>query len=153
MTSFIGDYTAKIDVKGRLSFPSPFLKQMPENANDRFVIKTDIYEKCLILYTSEEWERQMKLISAKTNAFNPKHALFIREFYKGTAELKFDSSIRILIPSRLLDYAEIDKDVYLLGQNKKIEIWSKLNYETKQLRPQDLAKLVEEIMGGELPEL
>jgi DNA-binding transcriptional regulator/RsmH inhibitor MraZ len=52
-----------------------------------------------------------------------------------------------------LEYAQIDKDIYLLGQNKKIEIWSKLNYESKQLRPQDLAKLAEEIMGGELPEL
>ncbi len=153
MYSFIGDYTAKIDAKGRLSFPSAFLKQMPETADDKFVIKTDIYEKCLILYTSEEWERQMKLITAKTNSFNPKHALFIREFYKGTAELKLDSNFRILIPSRLLEYAQIDKDIYLLGQNKKIEIWSKLNYESKQLRPQDLAKLAEEIMGGELPEL
>jgi MraZ protein len=153
MISFIGDYTAKIDSKGRLSFPSGFLKQMPESSYDRFVIKTDIYEKCLILYSSDEWERQMNLISAKTNAFNPKHAMFIREFYKGTAELRLDSSYRLLIPSRLLEYAEIEKDVYLLGQNKKIEIWSKLHYETKHLSPQELAKLAEEIMGGELPEL
>jgi MraZ protein len=153
MTCFIGDFTAKMDVKGRLSFPSAFLKQMSENTNDRFVIKTDIYEKCLILYSAEEWDRQMKLITTKTNAFNPKHAVFVREFYKGTAELKLDSSLRLLIPSRLLDYAEIDKDVYLLGQNKRIEIWSKFNYEAKQLSPQDLAKLAEEIMGGELPEL
>jgi MraZ protein len=153
MTGFIGDYTAKIDAKGRLSFPSAFLKQMPESSDNSFVIKTDIYEKCLILYTSDEWERQMKLITAKTNSFNPKHAVFLREFYKGTAEIKPDTSFRLLIPARLLEYAEIEKDVYLLGQNKKIELWSKFNYEAKQLTPKELAKLAEEIMGGELPEL
>jgi MraZ protein len=153
VTGFIGDYTAKMDAKGRLSFPSVFLKQLPDNNEIKFVIKTDIFEKCLILYTSEEWERQMQLISAKTNAFNPKHALFIREFYKGTAEMRFDTNFRLLIPSRLLEYANIDKDVYLLGQNRKIEIWSKSNYEAKQLSPKDLAKMAEEIMGGELPDL
>ena len=105
MTSFIGDYTAKIDTKGRVSFPSAFLKQMPVSSAEKFVVKTDVYEKCLIIYTGEEWERQTKLIKDKTNSFNPKHAAFLREFFKGTAELKLDSNNRILIPGRLLKYA------------------------------------------------
>lgn len=153
VASFIGDYTAKIDTKGRVSFPSSFIKQMPVSSAEKFVIKTDVYEKCLIIFTIEEWERQTKLIREKTNSFNPKHATFLREFYKGTAELKLDSNSRILIPGRLLKYAEIDKDIYLLGQDKKIEVWSKELYEDKELSPEDLAKLAEEIMGGELPEL
>jgi MraZ protein len=153
VASFIGDYTAKIDAKGRVSIPSAFLKQMPKDSAEKFVVKTDVYEKCLILYTIEEWERQTDLIRAKTNSFNPKHATFLREFYKGTAELKLDSNNRILIPGRLLKYAEIDKDVYLLGQDKKIEIWSKTLHEDVEISPDDLAKLAEDIMGGELPEL
>ncbi len=153
MTSFIGDHTVKIDSKGRISFPSAFLKQMPLGSSEKFVIKTDIYEKCLIIYTSEEWNRQTKIIRAKTNTFNPKHATFLREFYKGTAELKLDSNNRILIPSRLLEYAEISKDVYMLGQDKKIELWAKDKYEIEELSADKLAKLAEEIMGGDLPEL
>ena len=153
MTSFIGDYNIKIDSKGRISFPSSFLKQMPAGSSERFVIKTDVYEKCLIIYTLEEWERQTDIIRSKTNTFNPKHATFLREFYKGTAELKLDSNNRILIPSRLLDYANISKDVYMLGQDKKIELWAVENYENKELSADELAKLAEEIMGGELPKL
>lgn len=153
MASFIGDYTAKIDAKGRVSIPSAILRQMPENSVEKFVVKTDVYEKCLILYTMEEWERQTELIRAKTNSFNPKHATFLREFYKGTAELKLDSNNRILIPGRLLKYAEIDKDIYLLGQDRKIELWAKEIYERDEMSPENLASLAEEIMGGELPEL
>ena len=153
MTSFIGDYTVKIDSKGRISFPSAFLKQMPIGSSEKFVVKTDVYEKCLIIYTLEEWDRQTKIIRAKTNTFNPKHATFLREFYKGTAELKLDSNNRILIPSRLLEYAEINKDVYMLAQDKRIELWATGNYKSKELGPDELAKLAEEIMGGDLPDL
>ena len=80
MTNFVGDHIVKIDSKGRISFPSSFLKQMPFESSEKFVIKTDIYEKCLILYAFEEWDRQTKIIRAKTNSFNPKHATFLREF-------------------------------------------------------------------------
>ena len=153
MTNFVGDHIVKIDSKGRISFPSSFLKQMSFESSEKFVIKTDIYEKCLILYTFEEWDRQTKIVRAKTNSFNPKHATFLREFYKGSAELKLDSNNRILIPSRLLEYAEIGKEIYMLGQDKKIELWAKDIYKSKELSADELAKLAEEIMGGELPEL
>jgi MraZ protein len=87
MVSFIGDHTVKIDTKAGISFPSALLKQLPSDSSDRFVIKKDVYEKCLIIYSMEEWDRQTDIIRAKTNAFNPKHATFLREFFKGTAEL------------------------------------------------------------------
>jgi MraZ protein len=153
MVSFIGDHTVKIDTKGRISFPSALLKQLPSDSSDRFVIKKDVYEKCLIIYSMEEWDRQTDIIRAKTNAFNPKHATFLREFFKGTAELRLDGNNRVLIPSRLLEYAEIRKDVYLLGQDKKIELWAKEIYEQKEVSADELANLAQEIMGGELPEL
>jgi len=153
MTSFIGDHTVKIDSKGRISFPSALLKQLPAESSDKFVIKTDVYEKCLIIYSMEEWDRQTNIIRAKTNAFNPKHATFLREFYKGTAELRLDSNNRVLIPSRLLEYAQIEKDIYMLGQDKKIELWAKELFDKNKVSAKELAELAEEIMGGELPEL
>ena len=125
---------------------------MPEGTSDKFVIKTDVYEKCLIIYTIDEWERQIKIIRAKTNSFNPKHAAFLREYYRGTAELKLDSNNRVLIPSRLLEYAEINKDVFMLARDSRIELWANEN-KTEQLSPEELAKLAKEVMGGELLDL
>ncbi len=153
MSGFIGEHTSKIDAKGRITFPSALLKQMPENQNQKMVIKADIYKRCLILYAMDEWERQTELIQSKTNSFNPKHAVFIREFYKGTAEVKLDANNRILIPGKLVEYAQINKDVYLFGQNKKIEIWAKEKYDEERLDPDEFAELAKEIMGGELPQL
>jgi len=151
MPGLIGEYTAKIDAKGRINVPSALLRQLPEGAVDKMVLKADIYQKCLILYTIEEWERQIEIIRAKINSFNPKHADFIRGFYKGTAEVKVDTGNRILIPANLVEYAGIDKDVYLFGQDRKIEIWAKEMYEEQTLSPEDFAELAKEVMGGDLP--
>lgn len=153
MTNFIGDFTAKVDSKGRVNFPSAYIKQMPEDSEKKFVIKKDIYDKCLIIYTSEEWNRQTSIINKKTNPYNRKHSAFLREFFKGTAELRLDSNNRILIPARLLELVDISKDIKLLGQNQKIELWAVEEYEKTTIEAEDFANLAEEIMGGDLPEL
>ena len=58
MSTFIGDYPCKIDVKGRIILPAAFKKQMPSDAEDRFVVRKDVFENCLILYSSEDWNDQ-----------------------------------------------------------------------------------------------
>jgi len=150
MTSFIGDYTGKVDTKGRAVLPSAFKKQAPESATGKFVLKKDTFEKCLILYTSEEWERQNAIIRAKFNPNIKKHNLFLREYFRGTAEVSLDSAGRISIPSKLREYAKIGKEVYFCGQDMKIEIWAKEAYEAIEQSPDDFAALADELFGNEI---
>jgi len=149
MTNFLGEYSAKIDAKGRVNFPSAFIKQMSEDSMKKFVVKKDIYSKCLIIYNMEEWERQVAIINKNTNPYNKKHAIFLRQFFKGVAELKLDGNNRILIPSRLLEGVEITKEVTFLGQIQKIELWAKEEYEKNEMEADDFANLTEEIIGGD----
>lgn len=148
MTQFIGDHTCKIDAKGRLMLPSAFKKQLSPNDSDRFVIKKDIYEKCLILYTMAEWERQNKLIRERLNPYNKEHNKFLREFFKGTAEVSLDASNRILVPKRLLELIAASKELVLAGQYDKIEIWSREAYETIGDDQDEFANLADKILGG-----
>lgn len=150
MTTFIGDYTCKVDPKGRIMLPQAFKKNMPEVARDRFVIKKDIYEKCLVLYPIDEWQRRIQIILDNTNQFNREHRMLIREFSKDTAEVELDANNRILIPSRLLKMAEIDKDVVLAGQLGQIEVWSKELYEQTGINSDDFGELANKILGGNL---
>ena len=152
MSAFVGDYTCKLDAKGRILLPSAFLKQLPIKGQDRFVVKKDIFESCLVLYPIKEWENQNSLIRAKINPYKKEHNLFLRNFYRGTAELVLDKNNRILIPSRLLDLLGAGKEVVLAGQDSKIEIWAKDDYEKHAPGEEDFARLAEKIMGGPLPE-
>jgi len=148
MYSFIGDYSCRIDPKGRVLLPSAFKKQMPADARESYVVKKDIYENCLILYTIDEWEKQNELLRQKLNSYNKEHSNFLRAYYKGSAEISLDSNNRLLLPKRLLDSVGIDKDIMLSGQDKKIEIWSKEAYDSNDMKEEDFSNLAEKILGG-----
>jgi len=148
MAAFIGDYNCKIDSKSRIMLSSALMRQMPHDAQNKFVVKKDIYENCLILYPINEWERQNKIIRENTNPYNKEHNNFIRRFYKGTAEVILDSNNRLLLPKRLLELVGIENEVVLAGQDGKIEIWAKSNYEKIDKGEDDFPLLAEKIMGS-----
>jgi MraZ protein len=148
MATFIGDYHCKVDSKGRIMLPSAFKKQMPSSASDRFVIKKDIFESCLVLYPMDEWDRQNAIIRSKINPYNKEHNTFLRGFFKGTAEIVLDSNNRILIPKRLLDSVIGESEVVMAGQGGRIEIWSVKLYESVADNADEFATLAEKILGA-----
>jgi len=152
MATFIGDYSCKIDSKGRLIFPSALKKQMGAVPAERFVVRRDIFENCLVLFTGEDWEEQMKKVRSRINPYNREHNIFLRNFFKGTAELSLDASNRLLIPRKLLDLAGVDKEVILAGQDGRIEIWASEKYDAIDMPAGDFADLAEKLLGGSLPE-
>ena len=152
MITFIGDYTVRLDPKGRLSFPAAFKKQIREGAQNGFVLKRDVFDSCLILYPMEEWDRQNRIIRSKTNPYNKEHARFLRMFYSGTAEVSLDASNRMLIPKRLLEYAGIRDEVVMAGQSGRIEIWASDQYSRVSQADDDFAAMAEKILGGSFEE-
>ena len=155
MVTFIGDYSCRLDDKGRVLLPAAFIKQFVQSSGsdevgmrDHFIIKKDIYEKCLLLYPMEEWERQNRLLRRNTSPYNREHNRFLRGFFKGIAEVILDGSNRILIPKRLLDEIDAGKDIVMAGQFGKIEIWPREKYEAIGGDDEQLASLAERIMGN-----
>ncbi len=150
MATFIGDYSCKVDVKGRIILPMAFKKQMPAEAQDHFVVRKDIFENCLVLYSFEDWNRQLVRIRKRMNTYNREHNMFLRNFFKGTAELSLDNNNRLLIPKRLMDLIGAERDVVLAGQDGRIEIWAESVYEKIDMAEGDFADLAEKLMGGNI---
>lgn len=148
MATFIGDYPCKVDVKGRIILPMAFKKQMPAAAQDHFVVRKDIFENCLVLYAIDDWNRQLEKIRKKINPYNREHNRFLRNFFKGTAELTLDGSNRLLFPRRLLEAIGAERDVVLAGQDGRIEVWAASVYETIDMPAEDFASLAEKLLGG-----
>jgi MraZ protein len=152
VAAYIGEYHCKVDSKGRIMLPAAFKRQMASGSQDRFVVRKDIYESCLVLYPMEEWQRQNKIIRSNTNPYNKEHNAFVRGFFKGAAEIELDANNRMLIPKRLLDETQIDTEVVLAGQDGKIEIWSEKIYD-KTVSGDEFAALAEKIMGGPITDI
>lgn len=116
---FIGEYNHTVDVKGRVSLPVKFREELGET----FYI-TKGMENCLFIYDREEWDRmddKLKKLRLTQKAARG----FSRLFYSGAMALEPDKQGRIIIPPHLRTYAEIDKDVVIIGVSNRIEVWSK----------------------------
>ena len=156
--SLLGEYHCKIDPKGRLMFPSKVRKQLEEVMHHGLVVSRDIFSKCLVLYPKDGWDKVIDEMS-RLSRYNEEHELFMQKFMKGATQFDLDETGRLLLPSTLLTYAEIDlkksNEVVLTGMFDKLKLWSLDNYTKYVLNDddgidiRDLAKKVgKDIEGG-----
>lgn len=128
---FRGLNTINLDAKGRLAIPTKYREQLAELCGARLVVTIDTEEHCLLVYPLNEWEQ----IEAKIQAlptFNPAARRIQRLLIGHATDLELDGSGRILLPQTLRDYARLDKESVLIGQGKKLELWSKEEWEGRR---------------------
>ncbi len=147
MNTLIGTYECKVDAKGRLMLPVSFKKQLASVVNNGFVLKRAVFQPCLELYPTNQWELLMQRIN-KLNRFKKKNNDFIRRFTAGVKSVDLDGSGRLLISKDLVGFAGISKDIVVTSAINIIEIWDKDKYE-KAINDAagDFADLAEDVMG------
>lgn len=145
--NLLGEYDCKVDAKGRLMVPSGLRKQLSEIAHEGFVVNRNIFEPCLDVFPMKEWDKVSERLSS-LNRFVRKEALFIRRFLNGATPLSLDGNFRFNLPSGLMNYAGITRTVKVLGNNDRIEIWDKEQYEKMLSEDIDFASLAEDVMGN-----
>ncbi|MCW3804250.1 division/cell wall cluster transcriptional repressor MraZ [Plebeiibacterium marinum] len=148
MATFIGDFVCKADAKGRIVLPSLFKKAMNAMEENRFVVRKDLFEECLVLSPYPEWEEEMNEIRSRVNMYNRAENKFYRQYFRGAAEVTFDSNGRMLLPKRLMEKINVPKEMVLVGVDRKIELWSKSVYESDELGEGELALMAEKILGS-----
>jgi MraZ protein len=121
-----------IDTKGRIIIPARFRNIL--KADNIYGIMLSNMDDCLYAYTFSEWEKvESRILSAKSGAM----ARLRRFFLGNSCECLCDKQDRILIPKSLRDYAQLEKDIVLVGNLDRFEIWSrdkwdKVNKEMEQ---------------------
>jgi MraZ protein len=132
---FRGRYDHAIDSKGRISIPSKFREILREKNDDRLVITN--FDRCLIAFPQEEWTNRVEEKVKSLPLLKKEARTFLRFFYSSGIDCPIDKLGRILIPQALRDYANLQKDVVLVGEGKKIEIWNKLLWEEEFRKSQE----------------
>ena len=125
---FLGSFNYTIDAKGRISIPARLRKFVSPDANDTFVFTRGSL-KCINIYPMNYWKELLESKLDRLNSFDPNDTKFLRLFLPSAAEDQFDTQSRLLVPKRLIEYADIEKDVIILGMNKYIEVWNPKLYE------------------------
>ncbi len=118
---FMGEYHHNIDEKGRIVLPGKFREN-----RDKIIVTRGL-EKCLYLYTVEDWEKVVNKLNQLP--FTKKDArTFMRSFFAGATASEFDKMGRINITSPLVNYAGLTKSCVIIGVNDRIEIWDEELY-------------------------
>lgn len=147
MLNLLGEYDLSVDGKGRFSLPASFRKQLPEGSGERFVINRG-FENCLSLYPIDTWNKIAAEVDALSD-FKPKNREFKRLFRNGATFVEVDSADRILVPKKLLEHANITKEMVFTAQGNKVELWDKDTYYSYINEHKDnFSDLAEEVTGG-----
>ena len=119
----MGEYNHTIDAKGRLIIPSKYR----ETLGNEFVVTKGL-DGCLFVYDNAEWaafEEKLKSLPLT----NKDARRFVRFFLAGATLAEVDKQGRILVPGTLREFAELEKEVVLVGVGSRVEIWSKERWE------------------------
>ena len=116
---FMGTFYNSIDSKNRMIVPQKHREQLGGKC-----VLTKGLDRCLYIYSMEDWEKQMEKI-AELPESDPQVRAFIRHFCANAVECEFDKQGRTVIPADLKEYARIDRELVTMGAMKKIEVWSK----------------------------
>lgn len=113
----VGEYYHTLDAKNRVFIPSKHRDILGEN----FMITRKIGEKCLAVYSSEEWEK----FSEKLTQFPDSVVNKLKRFlYSKTIMVTPDAQGRIMLTPSLVEYANIEKNVAIIGCGDHAQIWA-----------------------------
>jgi transcriptional regulator MraZ len=128
---FRGNSIHTIDDKGRFIIPARFRDVMRAAGSEALMLTR--MEKTVIAYSLNGWSKfeEKILFLADTSAY----MRYLRRYLVGAAcECACDKQGRVLIPQTLRGYAELEKDIVLVGLLDHFEIWSHANWEKETER-------------------
>ncbi len=127
-----GNYSAKIDEKGRLKIPNGF-RALVQKEHGAELYVTSLTGSSVLIYPMPVWlgiEERLGTVPS----INPARKRFLdRVNYYGQVT-EFDVQGRVLMPPRLRESAGMAGDVDVLGQVNYLEVWNHDRFLEKLVR-------------------
>ncbi|MDD4865415.1 MAG: division/cell wall cluster transcriptional repressor MraZ [Alishewanella agri] len=127
---FRGSFTLTLDDKGRLALPARYRDRLLSENQGQLICTIDLHDPCLLLFPLAEWEEiEEKLQSL--SSLNPQERRLQRILLGNATECDMDKSGRILLPAFLRQHAGLGKNIRLVGQLNKFEIWDEAAWQER----------------------
>lgn len=144
---FYGEYEHSIDRKGRIVLPAKFREVAKNHFVEKFYVTRGL-DGCLFMLAEEEWKSQEQKF--KSSPFTRSDSRkFNRLYFSGACEVAADKQGRILLPQYLKEYAQIKRDLILIGVSNRIEIWAKEKWKEFYSAHKDSFEEISEKLVGE----
>ncbi len=124
---FRGIAQLNLDGKGRLAVPSRHRDALLERCGGHLVITADA-DRCLLVYPLPDWELIQQKLEGLSN-LDPRVRELQRRLIGFAVDVDMDGAGRILISPALRQFAQLEKNVVLVGQGRKFELWNQESWE------------------------
>ena len=118
---FRGITQLSLDAKGRLAIPARYRGELMSFCAGRLIVTVDP-SKCLLIYPQPAWEPIEQKLN-NLSSFDPKTRNLQRLLVGNASDVEMDAAGRILVSLPLRQFAGLSKDVVLVGQGAKFELW------------------------------
>ena len=124
---FVGTYLVSMTSGKRTSIPSVFRQKLGKS-----VILAKWYENCLVLVGTDSWNALLERLTGGIKMIiepirQTEHFIFASAY-----EVEVDEQGRVVLPDRLVSYANLGEQVYFLGVGDRVEIWNKEIWDEKE---------------------
>ncbi|HVF55812.1 MAG TPA: division/cell wall cluster transcriptional repressor MraZ [Pyrinomonadaceae bacterium] len=126
-----GNYTARIDEKGRLKVPTAFRRYIEEKHGSEFYV-TSLGGDCVRIYPLPEWELIEQRLALLPSMDPARRRFLDRTNYYGQ-QATLDGQGRILVHPLLRKSAGVVGDVAVLGYLTYLEVWELERFERRLL--------------------
>jgi MraZ protein len=133
---FFGRYEHSLDVKGRVILPARFRANFGSQA-----YLSQHVDKCLALWTPDEFEKQMADMEASQEQSRADRNL-ARYWASGLTEIELDRQGRVAIPLYLREFADLQGAVLVSGAINRVEFWNPEEW-NQRVKPSE-ARLTED---------
>ena len=149
---FRGATMVNLDSKGRLAVPTRYRDLLNEESQGQMVCTIDLHQPCLLLYPLPEWEIIEQKLS-RLSSMNPAERRVQRLLLGHASECQMDSTGRLLVATTLRQHASLVKEVMLVGQLNKFELWDEQTWYQKVKEDIDAEQSAQDTLSERLQDL
>lgn len=124
---FQGATALNLDAKGRLAIPARHRESLAAASGGRVVLTAHPH-RCLLLYPEPAWAPIRDQVLA-ASSLNPQSAAIKRLLVGNARDEGVDAAGRLLVAPELRQFAQLEKQIWLVGQGTHFEIWSDANWQ------------------------
>jgi MraZ protein len=117
---FRGATRVTLDAKGRFAMPARYRDSLLAQCSGQLVMTVD--RDCLLLYPLPAWEEIERKLSLLPT-LNPQVRRLQRLMIGYATEVELDGHGRVRLPRELREFVGLDRQVMLIGQSNKFELW------------------------------
>jgi len=139
---FLGTHEPRLDDKGRLILPAKFRDDLAEG-----LVITRGQERCLNVWPRPRFEEISRDLGLGGSVTRKDLRDYTRVFLSGASDEVPDKQGRVTIPPLLRRYANLDRELAVIGAGDRIEIWDAAAWQAYLTEQEDrYASLSEEVM-------